>query len=130
MLAALQSCDAVASSLQYDVLRRYGLDERELTMRVVRVPSGREIQLDGCVRNDALVEARVHQIPGGAGAYTRFAVYAGRELIVEPWSHVVVSGIPAVLIFDRIEIRRPGRITFYTPFELIARTLITRGGIR
>ncbi len=51
------------------------------------------------------------------------AAYMIRKLRIEPGAELTVSGAPALLLFDRIDLYRGGRVLFYDPFAMWVRHL-------
>jgi hypothetical protein len=56
------------------------------------------------------------------------AVYAGCELVIEPGARLDVTGKPACLIFEHVDIRRGGQLVVYVPFNLTADVLRCNDG--
>lgn len=51
------------------------------------------------------------------------AAYMIRHLTIEPGAELTVSGAPALLLFDQIDLYRGGRMVFHDPFSMCVRHL-------
>jgi hypothetical protein len=51
------------------------------------------------------------------------AVYAAGELVIEPGAQLAVTGKPAFLLFESMDIRQGGRLVVHVPFNITAHWL-------
>ena len=63
--------------------------------------------------NSALVKS-YRDIIEFCNAPFEVAVYAARKVIIQPGGSLIVSGMPAILLFEELEIHSQGNLTIYT----------------
>lgn len=64
---------------------------------------------------DARAVASYRQVIELLGAPFEAAVYAARKVTIRPGGRLIVSGIPAILLFEEVELHAGGKIVTYTP---------------
>jgi hypothetical protein len=64
---------------------------------------------------DARTVASYRQVIELLSAPFEAAIYAARKVTIRPGGRLIVSGIPAILLFEEVELHARGKIVTYTP---------------